>query len=427
MKNTSCKIIIVMLAVLVSSGCLLWGAPEPESVIENLKSTMPRGNADNLPLETVLAAADNVNDFALALYNRIQSSDGNLLFSPYSIHIALAMTYAGARTQTEIEMAETLKFTLGQDNTHSSLNALDSRIVNDSEADGDSFLLETANSIWGEVGMPFSESFLDTLAGNYGAGLRLLDFSSQPQPSRLVINDWVAEQTRDKILDLIPPSAVTSDTRMVLTNAVYFKAAWMNQFEDFRTSEKSFHLLNGTTISVPTMNQDERMGYAAGSGWRAVELIYEGASTSMVVVVPDEFVTFEQNMTSDSLSAIIGSLQSTQVNLSFPRFSFTKELDLKDVLAAMGMPTAFSDSADFSGMSTAADLAISDVRHKAFIDVNEEGTEAAAATAVGMSLTSMPPASIPVTVDRPFIFLIRDIETNAILFLGRVVNPDLSE
>jgi serpin B len=416
--------IIVVLILFVGSGCQLWGAPEPDITIENVKSDKPRENTDSVPMDTVLTAAENMNDFALDLYSRIQSIDGNLLFSPYSIQIALAMTYAGAKNQTEIEMAETLTFTLGQDNTHRSLNALDSRIVSDDAVDSKAdFLFRTANSIWGQAGMPFSGPFLDTLSGNYGAGLRLLDFSSQPQPSRLAINEWVADQTRDKILDLLPPSAVTSDTRMVLTNAVYFKAAWMNQFEDFMTREKPFHLLNGTTISVPTMNQDERMGYAAGLGWRAVELPYEGYTTSMVVVVPDEFVAFEQNITSDSLAAIIESLQSTQINLSFPKFSFTKELDLNDVLSAMGMPTAFSDSADFSGMSPDANLAISDVRHKAFIDVNEEGTEAAAATAVGISLTSMPPASIPMVVDRPFIFMIRDIETNAILFLGRVVNP----
>jgi len=423
-KNSHKTIIIILFVVLVSSGCQLLGAPASENNFEDLKSAIPRENTDIIPLDTILTAAENINDFALALYNQISSESGNILFSPYSIHVALAMTYAGARTQTELEMAETLNFTLGQEMTHNSLNALDSRLViHDSSGEDADFLFRTANSIWGQTGMPFSQSFLDTLAGNYGAGLRLLDFAAQPQPSRLVINDWVAEQTEDKILDLLPSSAVTSDTIMVLTNAVYFKAAWGNQFEKFATTEEPFHLLDNTDISVSMMKQDERMGYASGSGWRAVELPYEGSTTAMVVVVPDDFAAFEQNLSVDIVSSVIESINYTRVELSFPKFSFTQELALNDVLAAMGMPTAFSDSADFSGMSAGANLAISDVRHKAFIDVNEEGTEAAAATAVGISLTSMPPASIPVVVDHPFIFMIRDKETKAILFFGRVVNP----
>jgi serine protease inhibitor len=423
-KNSFKTIIILIFVVLVSSGCQLWGSPEPDRTIENVKSDKPRENTDSVPLDTILTAAENINDFALSLYNQISSDSGNIFFSPYSIHIALAMTYAGARTQTEQEMAETLNFTLGQEMTHNSLNALDSRLVSPDSGGGDAdFLFRTANSIWGQTGMPFSQLFLDTLAGNYGAGLRLLDFAAQPQSSRLVINDWVAEQTEDKILDLLPSSAVTSDTRMVLTNAVYFKAAWMNQFEKISTAEEPFHLLDNSDISVSMMKQVERMGYAAGSGWTAVELPYEGYSSSMVVIIPDDFPSFEQNLSVDIVSSIIESINFTRVKLSFPKFSFTKELALNDVLSAMGMPTAFSDSADFSGMSAGANLVISDVRHKAFIDVNEEGTEAAAATAVGISLTSMPPPSIPVTVDRPFIFMILDRDTKAILFLGRVVNP----
>ncbi|NQT59364.1 MAG: serpin family protein [Bacteroidetes bacterium] len=420
-------IIVMILIFIIGSGCQLWGAPEPDDTIEILKSDIPRDNPDSVSLDDILTSSDNVNSFAVSLYNQISNTEGNILFSPYSIHIAMAMTYAGARNQTEQEMAETLLFTLGQEGTHYSLNALDSRLVSVDETDTGSFLFRTANSIWGQTGMPFSQPFLDILAGNYGAGLRLLDFASQPQPSRLIINDWVAEQTEDKIQDLLPSQAVTSDTRMVLTNAVYFKAAWGNQFEISWTTRKPFYLLNDTEISVSMMNQEEQLGYAAGTGWTAVELPYVGYSSSMVVVVPDDFVSFEQNLTSDTLHAIVESLSYTTVNLTLPRFSFTKELALNDTLAAMGMPTAFSDSADFTGMSVGANLAISDVRHKAFIDVNEEGTEAAAATAVGISLTSLPPASIPVDIDRPFIFFIRDMETGTLLFLGRVVNPNLSE
>ncbi len=433
MKKYQFKAIAVLLLIgLAGSGCQLWGAPEADDTIEFLKSDIPRSDADSVSLEDIRTAADNINSFAVSLYNQVSSTEGNLLFSPYSIHIAMAMTYAGARTRTEQEMEETLLFTLGQEGTHRSLNALDLRLVSaedtkssvkaEEDSDG-AFLFRTANSIWGQSGISFSPLFLDTIAGNYGAGLRLLDFASKPDASRLVINDWVEEQTEDKIQDLLPPMSITSETRMVLTNAVYFKAAWGNQFEESSTAEKPFHLLDGSEIPVPMMNQEEPLGYAKEGDWTAVELPYDGYLFSMVIIVPDNFESFEQTMTIEKIQSITDSLSYTTVNLSLPKFSFTRELGLKDILADMGMPTAFSDSADFSGMSVEADLTISDVLHKAFIDVNEEGTEAAAATAVVMTLTSFPTDMVYVNVNRPFIFLIRDVDTGTMLFLGRVVNP----
>ena len=375
--------------------------------------------------------------FAFELYRLLTEREGNenLFYSPYSISLALAMTYVGARGETQVEMADVLHFTLSQERLHPAFNALDQELAQRGEGaegkgEADSrgakgFRLNIANAIWGQEDYRFLDTFLDILAQNYGAGLRTLDFAGSPEESRVAINDWVNEQTEGKIEDLIPQGGIDALTRLVLTNAIYFNAAWANPFEEAATREEAFTLLDGREVSVPMMRQSESLGYAAGEGYQAVELPYDGREMSMVIVVPEEgeFEAFEDSLDAGQVEAVIEQLRRRQVALKMPRFEFDARFSLKEALTALGMPQAFSDAGDFSGMTGKKDLLISDVFHKAFVSVDEAGTEAAAATAVVMKLTSAAPDSVEVNVDRPFLFLIRDIETGAILFVGRVVDP----
>jgi serpin B len=368
--------------------------------------------------------------FAFDLYQQERGDeDGNIFYSPYSISVALAMTYAGARNETEQQMADTLRFTLPQDRLHPAFNALDlelaSRAETTSDEDGEGFRLNIVNRIWGRTGYSFLGEFLDVLAENYGAGLYVLDFAGAPEESRILINDWVSDQTEERIQDLIPPRAITPLTVLVLTNAIYFKAAWNEPFDETLTQDGLFHLLDGGEVTVPMMRQGAAFGYAAGDGYQVVELPYDGEELSMVILLPDadRFEEFESTLDAEAVEAAVQDLTPYQVNLTMPRFTFEWDTSLKEVLSALGMSIAFGAEADFSGMNELGGLFISDVIHKAFVAVDEEGTEAAAATAVIIDLGAAPMPEAVVTIDRPFIFLIRDIETGAILFVGRVVNP----
>jgi serpin B len=366
--------------------------------------------------------------FAFDLYQALSAEDGNLFYSPYSISLALAMTYAGARTETEKQMADTLHYTLSQDSLHPAFNALDQELASRGKGakgkDEKGFRLNIANAIWGQQGYPFLSAFLDVLAENYGAGLKLLDFSQLPEEGRIIINKWVSDETEGKIKDLIPPGAIDESTRLVLTNAIYFNAAWLNQFHKDRTKDNVFYLLDGSSVTVPMMSQTSTFGYIKGEGYQAVELPYDGRELSMVILLPDagQFDKFENLLDYDYASSIIDKLAEKSVFLTMPKFEFKSEFSLSKTLSEMGMPIAFSGGADFSGMNGAHDLSISDVVHKAFVSVDENGTEAAAATGVVIS-TGMPAEPVQMTIDHPFMFLIRDIQTGAILFVGRVVNP----
>ncbi|MCJ7509523.1 MAG: serpin family protein [Dehalococcoidia bacterium] len=365
--------------------------------------------------------------FAFDLYQAVRANPGNLLYSPYSISLALAMTYAGAEGETKQQMADTFSFTLPDDRLNPAFNALDLELARRGEASPSSgdfrFQLNIANAIWGQKGYPFLAEFLDVLAQNYGAGLRLLDFASAPEESRLAINDWVGEQTEGKIPDLMPQGVIDDLTRLVLTNAIYFNAAWAFPFEPQDTEDGPFHLLDGGEVSVPMMKQSKEFGYAEGAGYQAVSLPYGVSGVSMVLLVPQagQFEAFESSLNAERVDAIVKALERWSVTLSMPKFDFESSFDLGETLEMMGMPDAFSATADFSGMTGSRELFISAVVHKAFISVDEEGTEAAAATAVGMPASAAGHADL--TVDRPFVFLIRDYETGAILFAGRVVNP----
>ena len=367
--------------------------------------------------------------FAFNLYKLLSKEEGNLFYSPYSISAALAMTYAGARGDTEKQMADTLQFYLSQNQLHPAFNSLDQELASRGEGaqgkDGEGFRLNIVNAIWGQKDYTFLTSFLDTLAESYGAGLRILDFISETEPSRIAINDWVSDETEGRIEDLIPQGAISQMTRLVLTNAIYFNAAWQYPFEEDATSPGVFYLLNGAEVTVPMMKQQESFSYTEGDNYQAVELPYDGQELSMVILLPDsgQFEAFEKAIEYQYVKDIMEDLERREVRLTMPKFEFDSSFGLKKTLAEMGMPTAFSAGADFSGMTGNKDLFISDVIHKAFVSVDEAGTEAAAATAVIMELTAMPEMPVEVTLNRPFIFVIRDIETGAILFVGRVMNP----
>jgi len=420
----------LVLALALALGCDSdnGGTSDGTDDFETLKSSKQRITNPDVPQGDLAELVAGNSAFAFDLYQELRGEEGNLFYSPFSISIALAMTFAGARTETERQMAETLHFTLGQDGLHPAFNELDleldSRDEPPDEYADDGFHLEITNALWGQTGYPFVEAFIDGLAENYGAGLNLLDFMADPEACRLVINDWVEKQTQGKIEDLLPPGSIISLTRLVLTNAIYFKAAWNEDFEPEDTADGRFTRLDGSTVTVPMMNQVQDLNYASGDGFQAVELPYDGEQLSMVVLAPaaGEFETFESALTADGVAAIVDELELKEVTLALPRFGCESHFSLKDALTAMGMPVAFTFDSDFTGMTTVEQVAISDVIHKAYVAVNEAGTEAAAATAVIM-VGRGAPDPVTLTVDRPFVFLIRDIPTGTILFVGRVLDP----
>jgi serpin B len=369
--------------------------------------------------------------FAFDLYQKVRAEDGNQFFSPLSLSLALAMTYAGAQGETANQMAQTLHFTLPQERIHPAFNDLDLQLTAQPETGKDEpqpFQLSIANSLWGEQTFTFLPEFLDTISLNYGAGLRLLDFIGAPETSRGTINKWVEQETHEKIKNLVPKGAITPATRLVLANAIYFKADWVNPFSSELTLDMPFNLLDGGQTSVSMMRMDGTAGldYAVGDGFQAVELPYVGDRISMLVLVPDlgKFSNFEANLNDEKVASIRNNLEIRQVELSFPKFSFETSLSLATVLQQMGMVNAFdAGRADFSGMDGKGQLYISDIFHKAFVAVDEKGTEAAAASAVLMKATAEILPDVQLTIDRPFIFLILDKASGSILFVGRFVQP----
>jgi serpin B len=425
------KVLVIVLALVLVVPVIASVQMAQPAAGEVLKSDKERIASPNVTQNEQALLVEGNSAFAFKLYQALKDKNGNLFFSPYSISLAMAMTYAGASGETAQQMADTLHFLLGQDRLHPAFNWLSAELGKRGQGaqgkDGKGFRLNVANAIWGQKDYGFLPAFLDVLAENYGAGLRLLDFITEAERCRVAINDWVSNQTEGRITDLIPQGAINELTRLVLTNAIYFNAAWAYPFNKGATADGPFYLLNGGQVTVPMMRQTESIGYMDGEGYQAVELPYDGNELSMVVLLPasGNFQASEENLQAQQVSDIISGLRPTRVALTMPKFEFKSQFGLKDILSNMGMPIAFSpDEADFSGMTGNSELFISDVIHKAFVSVDEAGTEAAAATAVVVGTTSIPvEPPVEVTIDRPFIFLIRDIETGAILFVGRVLNP----
>ncbi|NJP07385.1 MAG: serpin family protein [Chloroflexaceae bacterium] len=425
-------LLLATLGVLGSMLLMGCGASNVEAV-EVARSEQTRADPATVDASSVATLVQGNTAFAFDLYDVFQVESGNLFYSPYSISTALAMTYAGASGQTADQMAAALSFILPPEQLHPSFNALDQQLNRSSaptsgEDAEQPFRLYLANSLWSQRGFPIQMTFLDTLALYYGASVRLVDFETQTEESRLAINDWVSQQTEGKIEDLIPSGGLDSLTRLVLANAIYFKADWRFPFDADLTMDGPFTLLDGSEVTVPMMSHtmDRELAYTEGENYQAVAMPYYGDS-EMVILLPAEgaFPQFEATLDGATVQAIIDAMAPQLVDLTMPRFSFESEADLAATLQKLGMTDAFDAAlADFSGMTPVADLHINAVFHKAFVAVDEKGTEAAAATGVVAGVTSAPldPAAI-VRVDRPFVFLIRDQVTGSVLFVGRVVNP----
>lgn len=425
MKKIMKSFFIVLIITLSLSACQV----APSTVLaqsDKPRDTQPQVSSSD---SAVLVAGNST--FAFDLYHRLKDEPDNLFFSPYSISIALAMTYAGAAGDSESQMAQAMHFDLPQAQLHPAFNKLSLELDQRTSAEGidstKAFKLHVVNATWGQTGFAFLPGYLDILAEDYGAGIRLLDFSANPENARSTINQWVSRETENKINDILPVGSIDTLTRLVLSNAIYFKADWANEFDKGLTQEDVFHLLAGGTTTVPMMNRTGFYNYAAGAGYQALELPYAGGQLSMLVILPDEgqFAQVASSLNLTILEGIVSSLQSTNVDLTLPKFTFEYDLGLKGWLQQLGMTDAFDATrADFSGMNGKKDLYISDALHKAFVAVDEAGTEAAAATTVIVGVTSAPSEQpIAFKADRPFIFLIRDIPTGTILFLGNLMNP----
>ncbi len=378
-------------------------------------------------LETL---ADGNHALTLDLYGATSASGDNYMVSTLSVRTAFAMMYAGARGDTANEMSTVLRFDAEQSRLHEAMNALDlalqsRQLAEDTTLDLGAVELRQANAFWARIGEPWRATYLDTLAVNYGAGIRVVDFGSDPDAARRTINRWVEEQTQDRIKDLLPEGSVPAETLSVLTNAIYFKAPWQSPFLDGATQSGSFFRVDGTTSTADFMTQIAEFGYASDSGWSAVELSYRGNALSMVILVPDEgtFATFDAGLTVQQVTGAIERLEPTMVDLTLPKFEFETEFTLSKTLADLGMPLAFTNQADFRDMLEGGGIKIDEAYHKTFIAVDERGTEAAAATGIVGVPTSAPIVDATVRLDRPFYFMIRDRETNVWLFFGRVMDP----
>jgi serpin B len=379
------------------------------------------------PNPNQVALTKGNNAFAADLYSQLRAQPGNLFFSPASVSTAFGMAYAGAKGTTATEMATTLHFTLPLAQLHPAMGAL-LTALNATHAD---YQLRVANALWAEQSEKFLPSYVALTKKNYGAGFRPVDFEKQADKVRLTINDWVAKQTEDKIQNLLQPGSVTAETRLVITNAIYFKGTWQTQFEKSQTENEDFHLTASQTVTAPLMHINGGYSYFNGGSFQALSIPYKSGDLAMFVLLPNDtegLAALEQQLTADNLAAWISKLQlARKVNLTLPKFKLTQQFVLNDALAAMGMRAAFSpQNADFSGMTRNRSLWISDVIHKAFVDVDEEGTEAAAATGIGFRATAMMPETNPpieFRADHPFLFLIRDTRSGAILFMGRVTDP----
>jgi serpin B len=373
------------------------------------------------PAKGVAGVVKSNTAFALDLYARLRSPKKNLFFSPFSISTALAMTYAGARGKTAEQMAKVLHF------PKEALHRAFSELLRATERAGSGNTLAVANALWGQRGFRFLKPYLQLVRTSYRGALEQVDFAKATEQARQTINRWVERRTQKRIKNLIPKGILTPLTRLVLTNAIYFKGTWQVQFAKAKTKKQPFTLEGGKRVEVPLMHHPKgRWKYAAGKDHQLLELPYKGEKLAMVVLLPrkpDGLEQLERQLSPAWLEKRLRALKKQKVDLYLPRFKLETAFRLSKQLKAMGMPLAFSDAADFSGMSTQDDLLIQAVLHKAFVDVNEEGTEAAAATAVAVRVRGIAAPPPVFRADHPFLCLIRDRATDSILFMARVADP----
>jgi serpin B len=374
----------------------------------------PRDVAD-VPLDDIRAIAAARNQFALDIFGILAQADGNVVLGPDSISNALSMLYAGAGGQTADHLRDHMHLPLPDEQLHAAAGALDASLLEANEAEGIELLRGT--QLFGQAGYTFGEPFLETVSRRYGAPLAAVDFVGRPEVARTAINDWVAELTRELIEELMPAGSIDPSTVLVLVDAQYMKATWRTQFDPEQTRSLPFHLEDGTTQDVPMMTAMLDIPYAEGVDWTAAELPYAGDRLAMVVVVPDDLAAFEATLTADSLAGLIDQLvvPDEPVRVELPRFETRQHSGLLEVLADLGI----TDLSDLSGI--APGVFVSAIEHEAVVKVNEEGTEAAAATGIAVAECACPHPEL--RADRPFLFFVRDQLTGSILFMGRVADP----
>jgi len=416
------------------------GSDDPSEPVA--ESDVPREADPAVSAAQLETLAEGLNAFAVDLLAELVAEEPaeNLFASPVSISLALAMAWAGATEETETQMADALRYPFDQEQLHPAFNAFDQSLAAAPEDDAE-LTLEIANAIWGQEEFPFRESYLDTLARNYGAGIRRQDFRDHPERARETINEWVADETEGEIPTLLPEGSLTRRgddfVAVVLTNAIYFLADWKYAFDESNTEARTFTAIDGTTDEVELMRQQFRVPYAAVDGHQVIDLPYVGERLSMTVILPaeGEFDSFRRQATGERVSALIEATEPQEGTLWLPHFEFSTDFTLSNVLASMGMDRAFTPgAAQFDAMfdRSASDIdpdqafALDEVFHEAFVAVDEEGTEATAATAVvgGVTTTSAggEPDPFEMVVDRPFLFALRDRETGTLLFYGQVVD-----
>lgn len=411
---------------LVMFGIVSCGETPPQPAPGQLITSTQQRITDAAPSADVEAAVDGMISFAFDAY-RLLPVGQNTAFSPHSVDVALSMVLAGAKGDTLTALQNALHAKLPLAQYHRAMNTIDAQLMSRGRGaagkDGRPFRLSINNQLFGNLEQHFEKTFLDVLAGEYGAGMRTLDFAKQPEPSRKSINDWVSNNTEKLIPELLKPGKITRDTVLALVNTMYFNAAWKTKFNRDSTAPAPFLLADGTQASVPTMSHQEMpMKYAKDGELDIVELPYQGDEVSMVILATakGQLESFEKSLDGPKLRALLAKMENRTAALKLPKFEARSSTDLKEVLTGLGWGIAFSDTADFSGMTGKDELQLDSVVHEAVVKTDEDGTEAAAATAATFTRTSLPQF---IEINRPFIYLIRDQATQAVLFIGRISKP----
>lgn len=421
------NIIIALVVIAAGAGGFLYfkgqQAPEPSPITDDTASTTPTTIGTSTPNVSAVVAANN--QFAFELYRALRSDAGNIFFSPYSISVALAMAYEGARAGTANEMQKVFHFPTDAGVRRASYLAL----ANYTNTPNAHYKLSIANSLWVDKSYPLLSGYTSTVEQYYGGKATMVDFRGAAEAARRTINKWVADNTSGKIPNLFPQNSLNSNTRLVLANAVYFKGTWVKQFERSKTTNESFTVNATRSVTVPMMQRTDKdavFKYTEMSGMQILELPYEGDRLAMYVLLPKTapLSALESSITLSNLNTWRKALKAQRVNVFLPKFTVNAKYAMNDTLSALGMPMAFAPNADFSGMDGTKMLSIQSVVHQAFAAVDEEGTEAAAATGVSIGITSAPDNPPPTfRADHPFVFVIQDMTNGNILFMGRMSNP----
>jgi len=409
---------MVVLATLAACGSQ--GRPDGSSSEGGLKLRFGELRERTIDIDAdgrnTTSAVTGINTFAVDLFKAVAAEQsGNVIISPYSATFALGMIYAGVRGQTATEMASVLHADAAD--WHQAINAYD--LTLDARTSGSPTTWRAANKVWTIPGLKLRNEYLDMLTGSYGSPLAEADFGADPEAQRKAINSWVAGRTEQRIPELWPPGSLSAQTAMVLVNAVALDAPWEFPFDSDQTVDQAFTRPDGSSVNVPTMHYNEYLPSATTDTFRAVELPYGGGALSMVIIVPDDLATFEASLTPQTLASAIASIHEGGIHLSMPKWTARTHLTLNRTLSALGMPTAFTAAADFSGMVEGGGLHLDRVEHEAFVEVDEHGTRAAAATGGAIAASHGP----TVNIDQPFLYVIRDLNAGTALFVGHVTDP----